>query len=232
MKDKKVKIWHILVLIVAVILIIFMGILGRKIFIINKIKNKAESYRYCDNFYMKHLWYQGDYMTIYDTYHKGKNTLARSESINGDDVSIMTTVISNGSMKNYFERNDEKIAALKPDGGLAISVIADDFYFEKKTDIIKVAMNAKISSEKVNGKDCYKIIGLVAPGSLNSGYGTNVKYYDKETGLLVRHLAGYEIYDGINNFSPVNDYYYEFGTVTDEDIVEPDISGYTIVDTY
>ena len=65
--------------------------------------------------------------------------------------------------------------------------------------------------------------GVIWLGGIN-------EYIDKETGLTVKAIGGKKVTANGDEFDIVIDYKYEFGTVTDDDIVAPDISEYYVVE--
>ena len=84
-----------------------------------------------------------------------------------------------------------------------------------------------ISSEKCNGKDCYRIV-LYSFGD-NDG---TIYYIEKETGLLLRSIGVSSMYANVDGekYDMITDYQYEFDVVTEEAFIEPDISEYNIED--
>ena len=74
-----------------------------------------------------------------------------------------------------------------------------------------------ITTEEINGKKCYKI----------DMFENNQFWMDKETGLSVRNASGTSTING-EEISMVTDYYYSFGTVTEEEVKSPDLTGYEI----
>ena len=56
----------------------------------------------------------------------------------------------------------------------------------------------------------------------------NCTYFEKETGLIIREFNGTSTKENGEVTNLVTDYRYEFNNVKDEDIIEPDISKYTI----
>ena len=80
-----------------------------------------------------------------------------------------------------------------------------------------LSFTTMITEEECNGKDCYKVI-------LN---GMKV-WIDKETYLTVRVSNGYAVSSDGTKTPLVNNYSYEFGTVTDKKVSKPDLTGYKI----
>ncbi|MCI9413115.1 MAG: hypothetical protein HFJ31_01150 [Clostridia bacterium] len=96
-------------------------------------------------------------------------------------------------------------------------------------NIIHLLCNAVITSVQsklLNGTECYLVTNF--KGLHTGNYGEGV-YINKENGLVMGS-AEYEVDygDGIKRKIIGQEIEYEFGTVTEEDFVEPDISKYQI----
>ena len=85
------------------------------------------------------------------------------------------------------------------------------------SDKITLTFSSFISSEMVNGKDCYKIVN-----------NANVQYFNKENGTLVKSVSNSDI-DGKETISTVEFSNFEFNKLTDKDIAKPDLTGYNIL---
>lgn len=95
----------------------------------------------------------------------------------------------------------------------------NEFETENLLDLLKISLKASIKSAVVYGKEYYYIdnYGLYAPTGI---------YVSKETGKIIREdpFIGYE---GSN--VEISEKIYEFDTVTEEDLKEPDISEYEVL---
>lgn len=80
-----------------------------------------------------------------------------------------------------------------------------------------LSLTSIVTEEECNGRDCYKVI-------LN---GMKV-WIDKENYLTVRVANGYAVSSDGTKTPFVNNYKYEFGTVTDKQVSKPDLTGYKI----
>ena len=96
---------------------------------------------------------------------------------------------------------------------------------ENTKDLIMTAITSSISKTTFNGNECYYVSGT--PAILPNAS----MYVNKDTGLLISTMASeYENPDGERGRIAGTEYEYEFGTVTEDDFIEPDISEYTIVE--
>lgn len=71
------------------------------------------------------------------------------------------------------------------------------------------AIFSSVHRVNLGGRKCY----LVKDGNYE-------RFIDIETGIMIKGI------DNLNNTT--QDYYYEFGTVEDQDVEEPDTTGYTV----
>ena len=84
---------------------------------------------------------------------------------------------------------------------------------------IIMATITRISSQECNGKKCYMATTLFP----NEHYRL---YYDKETGLMVRdETSSFSTEDDIK-VNCIKDSFYEFNVVTDNDLIDSNISEY------
>ena len=125
-----------------------------------------------------------------------------------------------------MESNNGKTAFLNSETNLKIFNNSNSIYENMKQYFIKNSILASIRSVKCNGVDCYYISNF-QNNIIPNGQGDYGIYLDKKTGLPIRILGG-----TIGNSTEINDtiidYYYEFNTVKDEDVQEPDIAKYSI----
>lgn len=93
---------------------------------------------------------------------------------------------------------------------------------------IKLAMSVKIKTTEIDGKKCYDVYGLNMPMFLYDENAVDMHVYsDKETGLLVKMIETVEKEGKKIDYSMT--YEFKFDTVTDEDIAEPDVSEYEVI---
>ena len=91
-------------------------------------------------------------------------------------------------------------------------------------DFVKCCVLSSIRNETYNGRPCYYI------NNTHSYMGASL-YVDKETGLLVGRISADYDFNGTIVREPIYEFSYEFGTVTDADFIEPDISEYKVVES-
>ena len=89
-----------------------------------------------------------------------------------------------------------------------------------KDNMIYLALTSFISSENVNGQDCY-VIDRFQNGKL---------WVNKETGIKAKAEEGSTIDNGITMPLIVEYTDWKINTITDEDVEKPDLVGYTIIE--
>ena len=191
------------ILIVAgVILIIFAILIGRKAWILKNLQRKVSNYTQMTNYYVKIVSHDGQ-ESIYETYKKDDKYLVKFEVLSPNKSKVIN--YCNGETTNcYIEREESKIAILDTEA-LPSPAMITDYWSEFSTkEFIKMVLFkiTRITSEAYNGKDCYKI-------QCKDGENTWDMYFEKETGLMAQPE-------------------YQFNCVTEEDLVEPDVSEYEI----
>lgn len=213
----KRKIFISILVILLIIVMLFITDLSRKIFIIKDIGEKLEKYSSSSNYEAKMYAYEGDGVNIVTSLVKDEKSLATVKLLRADNNATLIYYKNGDTKHTFFESKDEKIATLNVDV-LPIPVqILNNFKDCTFQQILSLATTAKITTEECNGKECYKF-----------DYGINCTYFEKETGLIIREFNGISTKENGEITNLVTDYRYEFDNVKDEDIIEPDISKYTI----
>lgn len=212
----------ILKMILLVIIIALIGIIGYKFIIIKSMQGKIKDYKNISNFQTTIITYRGDTLELSNIYHKDEKYLISIKSVNGKDV---REIISTKDGNTYINSNNDKVAIL---GGMPLEASDKVYNYLETENIGEFIINlftSHISSVKCNNKDCYKIDNFKSPDVLYPEQGLCI-YVDKTTGLLVRVEKGEQI--GNEIFTTITDYTYEFNTVKDEDLKEPNINEYKV----
>lgn len=221
--NTKLKILKIIILIIIAIILI---IIGRKAIIMSNLSKKYEENRNIKNYHIKTYIYSGTNSQVIDTYCKDGKSLTTLISLNNEKSSKIIEYSDNGKTNTYMESNNGKTAFLNSETNLKIFNNSNSIYENMKQHFIKNSILASIRSVKCNGVDCYYISNF-QNNIIPNGQGDYGIYIDKETGLPIRILGG-----TVGSSREINDtiidYYYEFNTVKDEDIQEPDIAKYRI----
>ena len=204
----KKKIIAIFLIIVLIIVCIFLFNLGRKVYILSKYSNKSNEYANITNFYKK-TNPEEDVTTEFWR----KDNLGFLKRTSKDDIKM----IYYGEDYNWIvvDSKDGKTAVKMNKEGIGIeaqTLTTETLYMEKFWDKIKVAFTSKISTEKLNDIECYKI-------DINSEWQL---FISKDNLLVMREKNG-STDTGIIE--------YKLNEVRDEDVLMPNLAGYTINDT-
>lgn len=133
------------------------------------------------------------------------------------------TFFKNGDTLNtYNESQYEKTAILNEKKELYNINLPCVINQENIKPVILNAMNSKIKSTTVDGKECYLIESSSEAFIMHASVEKMQIFIEKETGLAIKVIE----YD--NQEETTISYKYEFDKVTDEDLKEPNISEYKI----
>ena len=221
------------------ILLIFLFSYIRKVIILVGLNNKSNEYTNSSNCYMKTINFTSaaEIMTTLENYKKDGKYIRKIKSLS-ESSKVSTTEYYNGENLNVYneielDKKDgeyvlRKTASLNSDKHVIYEpIIPNVIDIRHPIRFIGMPIFSTISSEKCNGKDCYRIV-LYSFGD-NDG---TIYYIEKETGLLLRSIGVSSMYAKVDGekYDMITDYQYEFNAVTEEDFIEPDISEYDIED--
>ena len=211
--NKKLKILKYALL---VIILIYVIVVGRRTIIMSSLSGKATENQINDNYYVRLYSYQGDTLTITESYNKGE-----------DYLTTMTRVVNNNQIQKiiHYKKGNEQITLTEVDGKRYIQDSKEilggqirpvTYVSDGLLANIQYALITGIDSTYCNGKECYVIKG-----------NSYERYIDKETGLAVRNIekSNKEI---TRKNDAVVDYEYKFNIVKDSDIVKPDTTDYIV----
>lgn len=204
----KKKIIALFLIFVLIIICIFLLDLGRKVCILSKYSDKSNEYLKITNFYRKTNPEEG-----VTTEFWRKDNLGFLKRTSKDDVKM----IYYGEDYNWIivDNKDGKTAVKMNKEGIGIeaqTLPTETLNMEKFWDIIKVAFTSKISTEKLNNIECYKIF-------VNDEWQL---FINKDNLLVMRE---------INGSTDTGIIEYKINVVRDEDVLMPNLAGYTINDT-
>lgn len=226
MKRFKKK-WRILRNVLLIIIVTFVIIVGRKAFILAKLFNTSNKL-YDKNNYEKIQTEQGGwipndlnnyYSKSMETQNNGKIVLVeeyrkdgkalvtiKTSNVYDKEIYIKETLYSDGKESLAFIEDLKENTITSRDGNIIqgsigqVPALSDgywDIYF-------KYLLFADIYETKLVDKECYVI-----------KIDNTEQYVDKETGTIIKVIN--------NDYNIVTDVYYEFGTVTDDDVKKPNI---------
>ena len=204
----KKKLITIVLIIILIVASIFLINLGRKVIILSKYADKSNEYSKITNFYRKSNPEEG---VITELWRKGDLGLLKRTS--KDDVKI----IYYGKDYNWIivDGKDSKTAVKMIKEGIGIeaqTLPTGTLYMENLWDKIKMAFSSKITTENLNGIECYKI-------EVNREWQI---FINKDNLLYIRE---------VNGSTDTGIIEYKMNEVRDEDVTMPNLAGYTINDT-
>ena len=218
--NKKLKIFKIILLIISIIIIAFLGLTFRKMIIIKDLNEKASKYVDMNNYYIKITNDSGAASTITEYYSKEDNAiLLLNTTIKSTGESRKLINYYKGEKVNtYIESEEDKIALLDSNGlPNKINIITLD-YGDKTWNLFQQAVATSIKNGEYNGKECYV---------LSLGKNSEV-YVEKDTGLRIKAKEGTTVDQNGKELPMVVEYYYEFGNVSDNIFIEPNITEYKV----
>lgn len=228
----KTKIKSIVIVLITIISIIFLAYFV-KFIRINNLINKEEKFATESNRYVECIQTNGNTTWVRKEYHKdGKmKEINAIYTDNGEEIQFERYIFPERNEVIDIDHTGSNEAIIE-NGEYAKLMIKSNDYYNKTSLLSKIQKTFTYSIKKDNyliGKDYYII---------KDNYEKNSRdeyWVDIETGLTLRHISkGSEIlyFPGTNIRKSINDiieeYNYEFGIVTDDDIKYPDLTEYTI----
>ena len=205
------KVLKIIALIVVIVLIVFIINMSRKINIISKYCKKVDEYQKATNFYAK---FEDEYGSR-EVWRKEDKGITKDISDNGTTM----ICIDGDKLWNIMDMKDEngnqnKIESQSEEGNeTAFLPIIEDgtFYVEDNLwEKIKAAFTVRISTENVNGKECYKF-------TINKDFQI---YVNKTDYMKIKET---------NSGTTTELKEYSFNSVEDKDVEKPSLEGYEII---
>ena len=214
----------IIFLIIALFVILYSVSVIRKMIIISDINKKISNYSKINNYYAKATQYGGDVMRIMEKYSKDNRCYIKTTFISSDkNKNWIIRDYKNGEQINsYYENEQQKNANMNVNSMVEYNVFGtwyERFLIYNNLGLLRIAILSDISTEKCNGKECFKITQHM----LGSDFEL-VNYVEKNTGLPIRNIFR----TTINEWSGdgVIDYEYDIENVEDSIFVEPNIEEY------
>ena len=205
---------RILKLILLTLILIYIAVVLRRTFIMTSLYRKANENRAYDNYYAKVYSYQGDTLTITESYNKGEDYLTTiTRLVNGKNIQKIT-YYKKGEEQLFITESEGEKYILNPETKVGGYIVPATCVSDGILTNLQYALIIGIDSTYCNGKECYVIKG------------ENYEWYiDKENGLATRMIQKVE--KGVTMSADlIVDYEYKFNTVTDEEIAKPDTTGY------
>lgn len=216
-KKKVFKTIGILVLIIVILLLVYVI---RNTIIVTKLQKNIKEYTSKTNFSIKVINSTSETSKMTVNYYKKDNKEAVILERNVDENSVKMSFYNNGERGDLFiETNDKKTVQVNTKNQLLGLNITDSLQTDNLWQTILYSSIARIKTENVNGKECYKVSNFYSPYLM---YGENITefYIEKDTGLLIKTVIDDEI--AVREYS--------FDDVEDSAFVEPNIGLYTVIE--
>ena len=228
MKDEKEKnerkIVRGIIVVLGIIVIIYLIFIIRNSIILNALHNRNMAYQDTNNVYKKVISEQVDGRVI-DAEVFYKDGTDKTIVKYNDEIKFIQ--IDDENTHKLFSIDNKQAIVQDNQGVVSKSQIVD--FTETSYGFWGLFINGAtnlITTAEVNGVKCYKITGplenMIASGE---GKGFPSVYIEKETGLPVKYEE--TLTDGRVIETT---YEFKFDVVTDDNLEEPDISEYEIID--
>lgn len=214
--------------IICILIVLFVVFPGRNMVIIASLKDKVEVFNQkSNNMYTKISHYSSTTSPLtFECYYKD------------DIVKVITTTSGLGATTTteYRYPDQSRIFTDAPYGKTLtildspedgyVSPILTDLYYNSITDLFSMSVKSKISTIKLDGKECYMISNIFENEESKLRW-----YVDKDTGLLLKAVQRGLVEEQYQSTyqTTVIEYEYSFGIVTDEDMQEPNETEYTLI---
>ena len=214
--------------IICILIVLFVVFPGRNMVIIASLKDKVEVFNQkSNNMYTKISHYSSTTSPLtFECYYKD------------DIVKVITTTSGLGATTTteYRYPDQSRIFTDAPYGKTLtildspedgyVSPILTDLYYNSITDLSSMSVKSKISTIKLDGKECYMISNIFENEESKLRW-----YVDKDTGLLLKAVQRGLVEEQYQSTyqTTVIEYEYSFGIVTDEDMQEPNETEYTLI---
>ena len=214
--------------IICILIVLFVVFPGRNMVIIASLKDKVEVFNQkSNNMYIKISHYSSTTSPLtFECYYKD------------DIVKVITTTSGLGATTTteyrypdqsriFTDAPYEKTLTIldSPEDGYVSSILTD-LYYNSITDLFSMSVKSKISTIKLDGKECYMISNIFENEESKLRW-----YVDKDTGLLLKAVQRGLVEGQYQSTyqTTVIEYEYSFGIVTDEDMQEPNETEYTLI---
>lgn len=223
---EKKKVLKGILVIVLIIVAIYVGNVLRKMVIISELQSKLDKYQMETNIYKRTYSDYSSGLTSYERYYKdgvNKEVMTRDENYKitqftyADKRKTFFDAPAGNVYREYNESNNNVYYPVFIDY-LTTRSVPELFLFAKH----------KFTTEELDGKECYVINGNNIPNMMIEAEAIETKaYIEKDTGILVQIKSVVE--ENGNKEERTIKYEYSIGTVTDEDMKEPNMKDYKVV---
>ena len=224
--NRKFKSWKfVIVFIIVLIIILFISSTIRKYVILLGNNENLQNVINSNNYHWKIDTYSENSIFSQEIYKKDDKHLYISYSNNKsiyETISPVVYAIYYDGQNTYIYNEDEK-TKIKYYTTSEGDTNKDIFIPEKlkSSDILLRSIFSKIDTTIMNGKSCYRIIPsrILINNNLDDD---NIEYIEKDTGFPIRSIST----NNLSNYTGMCEYSMELNTVTDNDLIIPNIEEY------
>ena len=211
----------ILLSIILIFIVLFVAFPGRNTVIIESLEDKFEVYeQQANNVYIKALEYDDSNLQLtYENYYKDNMTKYVLTNLEAD-IKVTQYVYPN-EIKEFIEEPEGKRLNIEPRKNAELPALMNYFYNDSLIGTFFMSMDYKITTSDVNGRECYVFSRTYAKPETKIDI-----YIEKDTGLVLQSAQIGPTEEDI----ALTQYEYSFGTVTDEDMQEPDATEYRLTE--
>ena len=209
--------------IILILVVLFVAFPGRKMVIIKSLEDKFQVYeQQSDNVYIKALMYNDSNLQFtYENYYKDDD-LKKYVMTNPEADIKVTQYFYQNEIKQFIEEPEGKRLIIEPrENNIGVPPLMNYFYNDSFIGTFFMSMDYKITTGDVNGKECYVFSRTYAKPETKIDI-----YIEKDTGLVLQSAQIGLTEEDI----ALTQYEYSFGTVTDEDMQEPDATEYMLTE--
>lgn len=219
--NRKFVVLRNIVIIVLIILLIYLGSVFRKFFIIKSLQKKVDENARITDYHVT-VFYPSGYT---EYFRKDDRMVVMGYSRDGSNTSECIIYYKDGKVNTYMEDSDGKRAVLNIKGGEIDSIleynISNAFvssygFIDKENNLELFLLSSRLKIGEGQGGtsvDCYIIDNSAYVMDYDAKYQI---FIDKKTGLRMKDSEGYS-------------YKYDFNPVAEVIFEEPDISEYEII---
>lgn len=223
-KFKHMKFFIIFILLLVIIT--FTVSTTRKYLILSNCYEKLYNVREANNYHYRIDGYSEDAIYSQEIYRKDDKYLyicSVYDKNNHKVIYPMDMILYYDGQKTYWYSEDD-VSNTKVYFTTDYNKFEDLLVPEKQnfSEILLRSIFSRINTEIVNGKECYRIIPSSIVNSEKFSFGNNIQYIDKDTGIPLRSIST----NASNTYNGMSEHSIEFNTVTDEDLVVPNVEEY------
>lgn len=232
MEKKKMKLWKIVFLIVVILLFLFILLTTRKMIILSSLNKKVMAYDNATNLHTKTDFSNNSTSQFSTIEHFFKDDVIKQVAVSKDKTRQLIQVTTPNERRNYTISGENKVLNIYHQDNSMVHLSRTSNFTGSTTlpECFLTAITSKVYTEELNQEPHYVLESSSSNNFVLAGDIQKVKaYINKETGLTTKLLAFAKQEDGtIQEFSI--SYYYDFNTVTDEDMKEPDRNEFKVIE--